>query len=677
MPWNWNWRPTYYRRWRQTWRRPRTRRWLRYRRPRTTIRRRYTRRKRTRVRRRRFFRKKLQKITVKQFQPSHIRHCTVKGMKCLYMCDPKRTSSNYAQYILSYTPEHFPTGGGWSLMVFSLGSLWEDYEHLRNYWSNSNAGLPLVRYQGCSFKFYQHSTVDYVVTWRTCYPMTDTQYEHPNSQPSRMLMAKKKLIVPSMKTKLLKKRYKRKFFRPPAQMQNRWYFQKHICNVNLLMLTTTSCNLTDYYLSPFQQSNNVTWTCLNTKLFQNHNFQNPSATTGYTPKNNTYLYGSVNGSHQGVPNSIQSLIYLGNTKDYQAGEPFPAKTSSTFNYPISKWGNPFFTHYLNPDKQVYYGTVSPETLWSDYNTNKTKLTPLTQPYYIQCRYAPDKDTGEGNEAYFVKNYDGNNWEQPENLQAKIDGFPLWIMLWGWPDWIKKLRPIQRVDKDHIIVIKSKFFDTELPAYIPLDYGFIHGLGLWPDETNEQNLSLEDKQHWYPKFLYQQDSIDKLCKSGPAVAKSKTSFEAHCEYKFRFKWGGCPATIEKIYDPCSQPDWPIPNNQLSTIPINDPATSPEKMFYEFDMRRDILTKKAIERIQKHAEPTDSLSKFETGDQLSKYNPATEDQTQTFQNLLETLNETSDEEKETTTQEQLKQHRNAQRLLKRRIYQLLKYNTKNIE
>ncbi len=39
------------------------------------------------------------------------------------------------------------------MMVFSLASLYEDHQHLLNYWTTSNAGLNLIRYRGVKFKF--------------------------------------------------------------------------------------------------------------------------------------------------------------------------------------------------------------------------------------------------------------------------------------------------------------------------------------------------------------------------------------------------------------------------------------------------------------------------------------------------------------------------------------------
>lgn len=143
--------------------------WIFRRRTRNPFQRKYWRRKRKRrtnykVKKFRFSKKK-KTILLKQFQPYTTQRCKVLGYKCLFQGGPDRTNNNYIQYVYSTIPEKQPGGGGWSLLVFSLDSLYEDYKHLENVWTVSNAALPLIRYRGCQFKFYQTEETDYVVTY--------------------------------------------------------------------------------------------------------------------------------------------------------------------------------------------------------------------------------------------------------------------------------------------------------------------------------------------------------------------------------------------------------------------------------------------------------------------------------------------------------------------------------
>lgn len=119
----------------------------------------------------------------------------------------------------------------------------------------------------------------------------------------------------------------------------------------------------------------------------------------------------------------------------------------------------------------------------------------------------------------------------------------------------------------------------------------------PDKTTPHKPLLYDDQNWYPKFLYQQKSIEKICASGPATHKFKNneSIQAHLEYIFYFKWGGTSNTMETIADPSKQQQYPTPSDISSRIQIQDPTTDPRHLVYGFDFRRHILTQKAYKRL----------------------------------------------------------------------------------
>lgn len=600
MPWYW--RRNYRRRYRP---RRQRRRIFRYNRPwrfRKTFLRRPRRWRRRQWVRKRLYRKKLRNIKIRQWQPTKIRKCTVKGLKCLFQAGHGRFANNYGQYQLTLVPEKYPGGGGWSLLVFSLTALWEEFEHLNNWWTASNKGLPLVRYHGASLKFYRNDQTDYVVTIRRCFPMTDTPLTHANSHPQRMLMAHKKILVQSKKTQPKGKHYKKVWVPPPAQMLNKWYFQQDICRTNFLMLTTTAVSLDSYYLSHLSDSNNLTIYCLNAHTFQHKGFQEYSKTTGYTPKANTYLYGTKNGSE---PPLVKELVFLGQTTILSLGQTLEESKQKSDTYNYTYWGNPFHPDYLMLNYRVYKSTTQYTNLFTEENKNKkitddtikTLLTPVEEPFITECRYAPNKDTGAGNIIYFLGNYrEDRGINPPGDKNIQIEGFPLYISLWGWPDWQKKLNYIHRIDSDWFITIQTQFLEPKMAYYIPIDYSFTQGLG--PYNTPKENLTLSMKTNWYPKFLFQQLSIDEIANSGPGTCKAEStrSIQAQLYYKFKFSWGGCPAPMQDLIDPCSQPKWIAPDQLLQSLQIQNPETPPETEIHDFDERRQTLTKKAIKRIQ---------------------------------------------------------------------------------
>lgn len=238
------------------------------------------------------------------FQPKSINLCKIIGYKCLFQGSPFRKQHNWIQYIYSYATPKMVAGGGWSLQIFSLDSMFEDWQHLQSLWTKSNAGLPLVRLLGFKFKFYQSKFDDYCVVYDNCYPMVDTPHTHADSAPGRMLQKQKKIIIPSRQTQTRKKPFKKIFVKPPAQFTNKWYFQRDICKIPLLMLTTTSLDLQQPFAPSNVQNNNILIKYLNPNIFKNNNFQEYSRTSGYSPKSLNgepyYLYADPSGQNMDI-----------------------------------------------------------------------------------------------------------------------------------------------------------------------------------------------------------------------------------------------------------------------------------------------------------------------------------------------------------------------------------------
>lgn len=573
------------------------------------------------------YKKKLKTIKVKQWQPRQIVKCKIKGTKCLIQGSPLRSSNNFIQYIYSYTPEYQPGGGGWTLIVHSLETLFEDYEHLQNIWTTSNAGLPLTRYLGCKMRFYQTTETDYVVTYDNCWPMVDTPLSHADASPGFMLQKKHKIVVPSTLTKKKRKPYKQVWIKPPAQMYNHWYFTKDICKTPLVLLTATTCSLTNPFAKPESKSNNISLKCLNIKLFQNTNFQHPPEDTYYSPKTtdstqkkNIYLYSS-NLSYTEA--TVNNLVPLGNTKQNKFGPTYQHLNSSQ-DIKLENLSNPFNKHFFSEDEYyLYYSTKNFTEMWTFRNNQKKlntipEILPVDSKTIITVRYNPDKDTGKDNKIYLVKNFTNDGWKPPTDENLIIEGLPLYYALWGWLDWQKKLKKAIRVFNDYTLVIQTKTFDVELPYYVLLDQDFIDGYEPYGDLQNPPiQPSYYSNENWFPKTTYQEQSIQKICDTGPFAPKTPWNhyLQIRYNYTFYFKWGGCPKELKKAYDPCLQPKWPTPDNITPATEISNPATSPSTFLYSWDWKEDYIKKKAIKRISEHTPINENILSITD----SKYNP----------------------------------------------------------
>nr|UGV34152.1 MAG: ORF1 [TTV-like mini virus] len=576
------------------------------------------RRYRTKVKRRRFSKKKTY-IKIRQFQPRNIVKCKITGYKCLFQGSPHRKQHNWIQYIYSYAKPEMPAGGGWSLLVFSLDSMYEDYKHLQCIWTKGNAGLPLVRYTGCKMKFYQSKFDDYIVKYDNCWPMVDTPHTHADSSPSRMLQTYHKVVIPSKQTQNRKKPFKKIFIKPPPQMTNKWYFQRDICKIPLCMLTTTAVDLQQPFAYSNQNNNNILIKYLNPHIFKNNNFQDYSKTTGYSPKSleNTpyYLYSDSSGNpYPPITNTQQQKLWLlqltplTNTKNYNAGAQMSYIKSN--NKP-EHWGNPFYHTHLDPHAStIYFLNWDTTTFISNIDslsaTVQPKIFKATENLIYETVYNPDNDTGEDNIAYLIKTNQESNFMPLQDKDFQISGFPWFNMLWGWTDFIKKLEKTVNLENNYMLVIQTKSFHEKEDYFVPVDLSFVNGFDPFTPETNEHHTpSYYNQQNWFPKIQFQEETIESICESGPGTSRSKNYLQAICKYSFYFKWGGCPKTLEKAYNPCSQPKWTTPNSIDARLEIQNPNEPPQTNLFYWDWQSDFVKETAIQRIREYTEPHERI------------------------------------------------------------------------
>ncbi len=79
------------------------------------------------------------------------------------------------------------------------------HEYCRNWWTQTNNMLPLVRYVNCTLKIYQSEDVDIVFRYNTHPPLYSTQLTYPSMQPSMLMLLKNSLLIPSKKHTQLKR----------------------------------------------------------------------------------------------------------------------------------------------------------------------------------------------------------------------------------------------------------------------------------------------------------------------------------------------------------------------------------------------------------------------------------------------------------------------------------------
>nr|UGV34583.1 MAG: ORF1 [TTV-like mini virus] len=592
----------YYNR-RKTWRRP----YYRYRRPRN----RFRRYRRTTWVRKRLFKKRLKKlkyIRLKQWQPAKIKKCKIIGFLELFETTFGRVSNNFTAVKESFVPEHQPGGGGWSIQQLSLGNLYVQNIYCMNYWTKSNKGYNLCRFFGTKIHLYRQDNVDWIFCYNLEEPLTVTKYTYASYHPYKMLQYTKRIIVPSYQTAPLKrKKYIKKYIRPPKKLTNSWYFQNHFQNVPLITFFACACDLRHMFIPAQAKNNNVTLWALNTRLFEHPKFQDKLfGTQGFRPdrQGKKSLWGLQHAKQDPTTNQGKDLTLLANTMYNTEGEPLDNKSLTDYNR--NSWGNPFYYTYMRNDEPTYLMTTTNsenpiQTMITNKETQLKNISNLArrfEDFVTPVRYNPNKDKGLGNQAYFLRTdrQDINNWDPPDDPELIIANFPLWLMLWGFEDYIEKLKKINNLKENGILVIRSDYFNDTLPAYVLLSDGFVNGDG--PYNIGRDELNVYERGHWYPRWEFQKEAIENLLMTGPAVAKPNEgeTIQSHFKYQFFFKWGGNPSTMETVYDPNTQPIGPDPNNQLQAYEIINPNESIQNYIYQWDTRRDTLTQAATTRIQ---------------------------------------------------------------------------------
>nr|UHK05142.1 MAG: ORF1 [Torque teno midi virus] len=559
MPFWWPRRRKWWSRRRFTYRRRpykrRTRRNLYRKRYRRTTRRRRKRRK-TKVRRKKPYLKLI------QWQPQFIRKCKIIGHETLIRGANGKQFRDFTAAMFEWVAPTVPGGGGFSISTYNLQYLYEEYQLHHNIWTYSNTDFDLCRYTGCKIIFYRHPHTDFIAQYTISYPMSEDSHTGLTAHPTQLLLKKHHIIIPSRITKPYGKPYIKKKLKPPKQMMNKWFFMRDFAKTSLLLLKCTSADLNYVTLGRDSENNLTNINSLNiTTFYTNGNFAQGEIATGYYKP-------------------IKSLSY-------------------SDKWITGKIGNTDKTFITNM-KQNYNSSVNYDTGWFNFQilqSSKIIEPTMTDTAYWIGRYNPSHDTGKGNKAW-LKSIFSEGWAPPTRDTFLItENEPLWLMFYGWLDYINTLKPTYNIFEQYTLVIQSPYIKKpkNQTYVVPIDDSFITG----KNPYNSTYFGDTDKAKWIPVLKHQQQSINNLVKCGPFIPRPEgrlSNWELHCKYYFFFKWGGSTQTEQPILDPTMQSSYPDPNKLYKTIQISSPENQiPQSFLHNWDFRRDIVTKKAIKRM----------------------------------------------------------------------------------
>nr|UHK06015.1 MAG: ORF1 [Torque teno midi virus] len=619
----------------------------RYRRRRKRFPRRRRRRRTTRRRRRRYSKVKKKKpfLRLLQWQPDSIRKCKIKVFNNLLQGANGMQHRNYTTDQNDWTFPKNPGGGGFCTTVFSLAYLYELYTLKKCIWTTPNANYDLCRYTGCRFTFFRHPWHDFIITTQLIYPMSLNFGDYIECQPSRMLLQQRKIILLSLKHKPNAKLHVTKRFKPPKQMTNKWFFQDMFSTKPLLLLKASVCDLLQPELGPSGGNKLVTLNCINIhSLYLQGNWGIGGAPTDYVPIatwKNPQAIKVVKGSTE-TPLTVGNINAVG----YSDG---------------------WFQKTILQAHKI-----------------KTQSSEYTTTY--QARYNPSIDTGKDNLVYLCS-FTAPDYRPPQHDKVLYaSNQPLWMLLFGFADYVKKIKEPVETFPIYYLLISSPFIEPHFSVANPrthliIDYSFIAGQGPFNTTVPDRFLN-----KWYPSLFYQQEAISSIVKAGPYVPKpdpKQANWELPYKCTFYFKWGGSFHQDTQIYNPKEKTDYPVPDNLQSAIQVTDPQQQiPQTMLHTWDYRRDIITKTALKRMSEHFETKSDLSTDADSSPPRKIckqslcAPLLQDQQTQEQTCLHSLFEEStcqeqEEEKETSIKQLIQQQQHQQQRIKYKLLQLISH------
>nr|UHM26108.1 MAG: ORF1 [Torque teno midi virus] len=655
--------PFYWRRRRRWWW---GKRWGRYKRkPRYKRRKRFYRRRRAnraprRRRRKRKYkvRRKKKLITLKQWQPDSVRKCKIKGYGTLVLGAQGRQLLCYTNMIRYNWIPKAPGGGGFGCQLFSLGTLYTDWVFKKNVWTHTNIYYDLVRYLGVRFTFYRHPETDFIIAYDNQPPFDIQKLTYMHCHPANLLLAKHKKILLSSQTNPRGRLKLRMRIRPPKQMITKWFFSKHFSSAGLCLLKAAAMQTRYANLGCCNTNQLVTVYYLDPVFYANGNWAHKQQdTTPYKPYDNItaadiFLW---------LPGSDTQTDWTDDSKHAKW------KLPQTYNESVS-YSKGCFCKNLMTAIQIS------TSYHPDY---KVAALPVNV-----ARYNPNYDSGEKSEIWMCSAFTKSHEKPQTDHDLYMSGYPIWMMLWGFINYVQMKKQDKTFFDTYYIVMKSPAFFPKPQVgagdyYIPIDYEFV--IGTLPYDEYITNAM---KAAWWPKLKYQMNILNIIATSGPFVPKydqtKNSTWELDYYYNFFFKFGGPELTDPKVVDPQYQSTYDVPDQITGRLQITDPAKNKaSKLFHSWDWRRGLLTKRAFETMQQNLSTDSDIStdsgspqkkKKRTGPLLN--NP--EEETKKIKNCLLSLCEEStyqDPETEEDIKQLLKLQQQQQLELKRNILTLL--------
>ncbi len=138
------------------------------------------------------------------------------------------------------------------------------------------------------------------------------------------------------------------------------------------------------------------------------------------------------------------------------------------------------THYIN-QQQIQKHFLTPQNSPTE---NATHLTRLLDGIILETRYNINRDNGQDNIIYFRSNQNAEEgWAPPTEETKKLVGLPLWLGLWGFVDFQKKLGTTIGIDTQQVLTIQTRHTQPIREILVPIDNAFTEGKSPYEEDAN--------------------------------------------------------------------------------------------------------------------------------------------------------------------------------------------------
>lgn len=580
------------------------------------------------------------------------------GYDPIIVCGINRTIFNYTTHSEDYTFNNESFGGGLCTTQYTLRILFQEKLAQHNFWSASNEDLDLSRYLGASLIFFRHPTVDFLVRVRTSPPFEDTDMTAMTLHPGMMMLAKKTIKIPSLKTRPSRKHFVRIRVGAPKLFEDKWYPQNELCDVTLLTIQATTADFQFPFGSPLTNSVCCNFQVLNSNYDNAHSILNFSSEVtnkwhisrqkcyeflleqysyyntkqvvaqlkyGWNPNQNPKMPDISNADSSKKPEDLSKsktssdyphwdTLYGGLAYGNSTSNPGSASSKTDLKTQMLK-GNNFYTKAgkklidtFTPIQFTDSSTTQPTNIF-DYYTgmycsiflSSGRSNPEVKGSYTDISYNPLTDKGVGNMIWIDWLTKGDTVYDPKKSKCLLSDFPLWAMCYGYPDYCRKQTGDSAVYYDTRVVIRCPYTYPQLLKHNDKQFGYVvysenFGLGRLPG--GNPNPPTRMRLHWYPNMFHQTEVLECIAQSGPfAYHGDERKTVLTLKYKFRWKWGGNPVFQQVLRDPCTGGAVaPHTSRHPRSIQVYDPKyQAPEYLFHKWDFRRGLFSTKGIKRV----------------------------------------------------------------------------------